>query len=487
MKKLITLILAVAGYVGTASADGTTYKIYIQAANTSHYVHVWGDDVTSGKTDWPGNQISSLSTETVNNETYYVKEVTTTGKYSFKFDEGQDLSESWNYDDAKYDVYIKYDGGTTYSPAYFVETISVSFVNEYGWTQVCAYPFKNNSKVDKDWPGTQLTETESGSGIYTYTSDIKSYTVASSPAADHIIFNNGTEGNENSSTNKTPDLIYENGKTYQKASYTVNFVNNKSISNVYAYTFNPVTLGEWSNTETGKMSKINGLSINSYDVYTLTYTSYESANIIFHEGDTKTGDLVFENGKTYFEDATAISVTVKLSSTGMSTFCSPYALDLSGTITNLEGAYIISSLSASYATLSPVTAVPANTGIILKGTASAEVTIPVGSATSLEGTNKLVGTTAAKTFANNEAYILYDGEFHPVNAGTIPVFKAYLDASDVPASARALSLVFEDATGIAKVEGVTQGDSQFYNISGQRVSQPSKGLYIVNGKKVVIK
>ena len=46
----------------------------------------------------------------------------------------------------------------------------------------------------------------------------------------------------------------------------------------------------------------------------------------------------------------------------------------------------------------------------------------------------------------------------------------------------------EDATGINNVENARQilsGD--FYNLAGQRVAQPAKGLYIVNGKKVVIK
>ena len=32
-----------------------------------------------------------------------------------------------------------------------------------------------------------------------------------------------------------------------------------------------------------------------------------------------------------------------------------------------------------------------------------------------------------------------------------------------------------------------QTDGEFYNLAGQRVAQPTKGLYIVNGKKVVIK
>ena len=32
-----------------------------------------------------------------------------------------------------------------------------------------------------------------------------------------------------------------------------------------------------------------------------------------------------------------------------------------------------------------------------------------------------------------------------------------------------------------------QTDGIYYNLAGQRVAQPTKGLYIVNGKKVVIK
>ena len=47
-----------------------------------------------------------------------------------------------------------------------------------------------------------------------------------------------------------------------------------------------------------------------------------------------------------------------------------------------------------------------------------------------------------------------------------------------------------ETTGINEVQGSgfkVQGSEAFYNLNGQRVSQPTKGLYIVNGRKVVVK
>jgi hypothetical protein len=47
-----------------------------------------------------------------------------------------------------------------------------------------------------------------------------------------------------------------------------------------------------------------------------------------------------------------------------------------------------------------------------------------------------------------------------------------------------------ETTGISEVRDSgfkVQGSEVFYNLAGQRVSQPTKGLYIVNGRKVVIK
>ncbi len=51
---------------------------------------------------------------------------------------------------------------------------------------------------------------------------------------------------------------------------------------------------------------------------------------------------------------------------------------------------------------------------------------------------------------------------------------------------KALNVAFGTATGINAVESARQ-DGMMFNLAGQRVSMPARGLYIKNGKKVVVK
>ena len=152
-------------------------------------------------------------------------------------------------------------------------------------------------------------------------------------------------------------------------------------------------------------------------------------------------------------------------------------------------AYKVSSASASSVTLTEVTeAVAKNTGLILTGTAGETYNIPViGSGTDISASNLLVAANGTDNVTS--AYVLSDGKFHPVAAAgvVIPAGKAYLPAGSL--SAHELDITFDngDVTGIEAVETQKAFDGAFYNLNGQRVAQPAKGLYIVNGKKVVIK
>jgi len=68
---------------------------------------------------------------------------------------------------------------------------------------------------------------------------------------------------------------------------------------------------------------------------------------------------------------------------------------------------------------------------------------------------------------------------------TVPAGKAYLVA--VGANAREfISFLEDETTGISLLENKKQMEN-CYNLNGQRVAAPAKGLYIVNGKKIVIK
>ena len=190
--------------------------------------------------------------------------------------------------------------------------------------------------------------------------------------------------------------------------------------------------------------------------------------------------------KVYVEQST-VSATIPSSTYG--TIASAYALDCA----NLPGgvtAYKVSSLSASSVTLEQVTeAVAPGTGLILSGTAGTYCIPVVASGTDISATNKLKAAVTAYDCTANEVYILKGGEFHLVNAAsTVPAGKAYLLASDFPGGAPSLNFVFGgETTGINSVETHEAQNGAFYNLNGQRVAAPGKGLYIVNGKKVIIK
>ncbi len=189
-----------------------------------------------------------------------------------------------------------------------------------------------------------------------------------------------------------------------------------------------------------------------------------------------------------------------IGATGWTTFASAYPLNLT-TLTASLGtaiAYYASAASGSTVTMTSTTAtVPAGEGLALKGTAGATVTIPVAavSGTAIDG-NKLVGCTTSTVLAKNENYYVLvnngGAEFQRLdkNGATIPAGKAYLDLTGVSLTpAPTLSIVFENETsGIDEVRNqkeVVKG--AYFNLAGQRVAQPTKGLYIVNGRKVVIK
>lgn len=169
------------------------------------------------------------------------------------------------------------------------------------------------------------------------------------------------------------------------------------------------------------------------------------------------------------------------------TLTSAYALDFTG-LAGLE-AYIATSVADGKVQLTQVNKVPANTGLVLKATSPGDaVNVPVFDGTGADDVddNKMAGSATETTaIAANAGYILKDGVFHPASAGTLAAGKAYLA---IAASAPVLNLDFGGTTGIDEVRGkMEEVRGEYYNLAGQRVAQPTKGLYIVNGKKVILK
>ncbi|MDD7524691.1 MAG: discoidin domain-containing protein [Alloprevotella sp.] len=98
--------------------------------------------------------------------------------------------------------------------------------------------------------------------------------------------------------------------------------------------------------------------------------------------------------------------------------------------------------------------------------------------------------TTAKD-ANASIYTLQNGSkgigMYKYSGANIQGFRAYLPYT-APAEGGALRMVFDDVTtGIEGIEVNDGGKTAIYDLSGRRVSRMTKGLYIVNGKKVFIK
>ena len=122
-----------------------------------------------------------------------------------------------------------------------------------------------------------------------------------------------------------------------------------------------------------------------------------------------------------------------------------------------------------------------------------DVTLTAQSAKSVDyGDYKFVATYSPVTLATDktELFLTTDGKLaYPASASeaTMKGMRAYFQ---VPASANVALFVDGEGT-ITGIEEVENGklkveSSEVYNLNGQRVTQPRKGLFIVNGKKLII-
>ncbi len=229
------------------------------------------------------------------------------------------------------------------------------------------------------------------------------------------------------------------------------------------------------------------VKVMSYNATTKTASSVESIDVVVPATVSKT-----------------------ISAAGWATYCSPYPLDFSDDIDNLNAAYLITTGDGTYVTKTEITGtIPANTGILLKG--EGEVTIPVVASSSTDvSSNMLIGVTTATTLdldanddgtADTQIYVLLNettGEkrgigFYltetSVTSFSLGANSAYLPSNFAGDLARGFfSLADDEATGINMVHGEGfKVNGSVYNLNGQRIDKPIKGLYISGGKKFIVK
>lgn len=141
--------------------------------------------------------------------------------------------------------------------------------------------------------------------------------------------------------------------------------------------------------------------------------------------------------------------------------------------------------------------IPANTGVILKTAVEEDENIAVTVVGNDEAplTTNLLKGSVDNQYINEEAYVLGNKEGVGLykaqmtdgrwlnNAG-----KAYLPVSSVATSARLLRFNFGgNATAIESVKSELDPNAPIYDLSGRRVKVATKGIYIQNGKKFMVK
>ena len=137
--------------------------------------------------------------------------------------------------------------------------------------------------------------------------------------------------------------------------------------------------------------------------------------------------------------------------------------------------------------------ITAGQGVVLKSTAPtiAMTTQNAGSADDYSG-NVLEGVDAATPVDANYKYYVLSNEgstlgFYKFNGTTLGANKAFIKTT---ATGAPEFFAFNDGNTTSLRETLSVPNAKqntYYNLAGQRVAQPTKGLYIVNGKKVVIK
>lgn len=263
------------------------------------------------------------------------------------------------------------------------------------------------------------------------------------------------------------------------------------------------------------LAKVDGveqnLTINTYFAGT-SYSSYvknttninslcgKKVKIIFRyisDGtSSNTGRWDIKNFKISGEKMPTFDV--KLNANGYATFCSEYPLDLTPTdeFTAWQATGIDLDSNQTNITFEKITGtIKGGQGFLISGEPNTTVTISAANGTNELTGNLFVGTmvpTYITTVEGEYTNIGLKGDsWVKINAGNVKANKAYMhvptDKLATGGSNVKMTFNYGEATGVIDLKTVTLDNDAWYDLTGRRVTQPKNGIFIHNGKKILVK
>lgn len=346
-------------------------------------------------------------------------------------------------------------------------------------------------------------------------------------ASDKMKFTKITQTETFEPTSESANLLSENWESSKTDAKIFDPVSNAKIGDVLQFT---VTAAAWNwvqfklTDKDGQVDKFTGegsepQGSNENTSFTLEFVISTVADLLKIQsegfGVIQTGEKAFTLTAVKllsYSDSYAVE-EVEMGSDGIMTYSNVYNLDFSGT--GLTPYYTTSATTGKVT----LTSISDNTtwnyqGYILRGDAGTYYPKVIGnnSGTYPSG-NLLMGNTGENSIAAST-----EGKYHYIFAKkkndnnsvgfykltsnhTLGAHKAYLETTDdiapnasKPSSSRSITIDFGDGTtAIMDVlqddvkQQLVQEDGVYYTLQGTRVQNPTKGLYILNGKKIIVK
>ena len=292
------------------------------------------------------------------------------------------------------------------------------------------------------------------------------------------------------------------------------------VGNKYVFANNSGTYLTWRGNATTDCTNGNKGYTTSYDADYNTFTVAANPNVFGclsfgakrdHDAHTQSYYIVTKTGSFQkagfdnyydennssafiFEEVTypnTINFNAAQNINGVShiaTFSAPFATIIPA---GVKAYYVSAKGTEATMTAIDAQAIPANQGVILTSESGEAATmVPAAGETAAAITGNQLGHSAgvAKTLTAGEGYILGNGTegtaFYPCKAGSLPSNKAYLLGN----GENAIVMNFGNAvTGINTIAAPASAKAPIFDLSGRRVVKATKGLYIQNGKKFIVK